>query len=41
MRRWLVVLLVGLLLVSAGCSGDKDRNINTGRDRPRATQPGD
>jgi hypothetical protein len=41
MRRWLAVLLAGVLLVSLGCGGDKDRNINTGRDRPKATQPGD
>jgi hypothetical protein len=37
----LAALLAVALLCSLGCGGDKDRNINTGRDRPRATQPGD
>jgi len=41
MRRWLAVLLVCVLMLAAGCGSDKDRNINTGRDRPKAGQADD
>jgi hypothetical protein len=38
MRRWLTVLLAALLLASIGCGGgDKDRGINSAKDRPRST----
>ena len=37
MRRWVTALLLGLLLVLfAGCSGEKDRNKNKDKDRPRS-----
>jgi len=35
MRRILTALLAGLLLVLGGCSSDKDRNVNSGKDLPR------
>jgi hypothetical protein len=37
----LAVLLLGLLLFGPGCGSEKDRNVKTGLDRPRTTQPGD
>jgi hypothetical protein len=38
MRRWLTVLLAALLLAALGCGGgDKDRAINSGKDKPRST----
>lgn len=36
MKRWLMVLLAAALLFSLGCGSDKDRGINSGRDRPKA-----
>jgi len=38
MRRWLLVVLACVLLAGLGCGSDKDRNINTGRDKPKAGQ---
>jgi hypothetical protein len=38
MKRWLTLLLAALLLASLGCSGsDKDRGINSNKDKPRST----
>jgi hypothetical protein len=38
MRRWLTVLLAALLLTALGCgAGDKDRGVNSGKDKPRST----
>ena len=36
MKRMVTLFLLGWLLVLWGCSGDKDRNINTGKDIPRS-----
>jgi hypothetical protein len=38
MKRWLTLLLTALLLASLGCGGgDKDRGINSNKDKPRTT----
>jgi len=38
MRRWLGVLLAALVLAFLGCGGsDKDRGINSNKDKPRTT----
>ena len=38
MRRWLTVLLTALLLTALGCgASDKDRGINSNKDKPRST----
>jgi uncharacterized protein YcfL len=38
MRRWLTLLLAALLLAALGCgSSDKDRGINSNKDKPRTT----
>jgi hypothetical protein len=36
MNRWLLVALVLLAGVASGC-GEKDRNVNRDRDRPRSS----
>jgi len=38
MRRWLTVLVAALFLATLGCGGgDKDRGVNSGKDKPRTT----
>jgi hypothetical protein len=38
MRRCLAVLLAALVLAALGCgSGEKERGVNSGKDRPRTT----
>jgi len=38
MRRWLSVFLAALVLAALGCGGsDKDRGINSNKDKPRTT----
>jgi hypothetical protein len=38
MRRWLIVLVAALVLAALGCGGgDKDRGVNSAKDRPRST----
>ncbi len=38
MRRWLTLLLAALLLAALGCgASEKDRAINSSRDKPRTT----
>jgi hypothetical protein len=38
MRRWLTLLLAALLLAALGCGGgEKDRGVNSGKDKPRST----
>ncbi|HKI37151.1 MAG TPA: hypothetical protein VKA46_35180 [Gemmataceae bacterium] len=38
MKRWLTLLLAALLLAALGCGGsDKDRAINSNKDKPRTT----
>jgi hypothetical protein len=38
MRRWLTLLLAALLLAALGCGGsDRDRGINSNKDKPRTT----
>jgi hypothetical protein len=42
MRRLLrgsLALTLLFVLVTAGCSGEKDRNINSSRERPRPAEP--
>jgi hypothetical protein len=38
MTRWLTLLLAALLLAALGCgASEKDRGINSNKDRPRST----
>ncbi len=38
MTRWLTLLLTALLLAALGCgASEKDRGINSNRDKPRTT----
>jgi hypothetical protein len=38
MRRWLLLLTTALFLACLGCGGgDKDRGINSNKDKPRTT----
>ncbi len=38
MPRWLSIVLAALLVAALGCGGsDKDRGINSNKDKPRTT----
>lgn len=41
MKRWVTLGLLLLLLGVMGCGSEKDRNVNTGRDKPKAGQQAD
>jgi hypothetical protein len=34
MARWLVLLMILLILLPAGCSSDKEKGINKDKDKP-------
>jgi hypothetical protein len=36
MTRWITLGLVGLGLLAAGCSSERDKNMNRDHDRPRS-----
>ncbi len=35
MKRLFALLLAALALTALGCGGDRDRNVNSGKDLPR------
>jgi hypothetical protein len=39
MKRWLVLLLATVLLAGLGC-GDRDKGINSEKDRPKPADKG-
>jgi hypothetical protein len=41
MKRCLAILLAAMLLFALGCGSDKDRGVNSGRDRPKAAERGE
>ena len=38
MRRLLAVLLAAFVLAGFGCGSERDRGLNSGKDRPRAAE---